>query len=175
MDWGEIKNHLRQGKGGNADPGLERPPHPAGGHPCQRRCASHRRQGLSGVRRNTPGNHDTRRVLIVLSLVAFRPFRPPKFPRSTKPAPPSLQLAAGTGQHRLFPAPGCVLPHPLQNRVPRSAGHLWRSAAPVSAPASVGAGRSPLGSSTPAGSRNPSLFATSKIVRYRFCGAWLFR
>ena len=119
MDWGEIKNHLRQGKGGNADPGLERPPHPAGGHPCQRRCASHRRQGLSGVRRNTPGNHDTRRVLIVLSLVAFRPFRPPKFPRSTKPAPPSLQLAAGTGQHRLFPAPGCVLPHPLQNRVPR--------------------------------------------------------
>ena len=119
MDWGEIKNHLRQGKGGNADPGLERPPHPAGGHPCQRRCASHRRQGLSGVRRNTPGNHDTRRVLIVLSLVAFRPFRPPKFPRSTKPAPPSLGLAGKTGQHRLFPAPGCVLPHPLQNRVPR--------------------------------------------------------
>ena len=119
MDWGEIKNHLRQGKGGNADPGLERPPHPAGGHPCQRRCASHRRQGLSGVRRNTPGNHDTRRVLIVLSLVAFRPFRPPKFPRSTKPAPPSLGLSGKTGQHRLFPAPGCVLPHPLQNRVPR--------------------------------------------------------
>ena len=33
----------------------------------------------------------------------------------------------------------------------------WRSAAPVSAPASVGAGRSPLGSSTRAGRRDKSV------------------
>ena len=49
----------------------------------------------------------------------FRPFRPAKFPRSTKPAPHLFLLAAGTGQHRLFPAPCCTSPHSLQNRVPR--------------------------------------------------------
>ena len=42
-----------------------------------------------------------------------------KFPPSTKPAPHLFLLAAGTGQHRLFPAPCCTSPHPLQNRVPR--------------------------------------------------------
>ncbi len=42
-----------------------------------------------------------------------------KFPRSTKPAPHLFLLAAGTGQHRPFPAPCCTSPHPLQNRVPR--------------------------------------------------------
>ena len=42
-----------------------------------------------------------------------------KFPRSTKPAPPSFRLAAEIGQHWLFPAPCCTFPHPLQNRVPR--------------------------------------------------------
>ena len=42
-----------------------------------------------------------------------------KFPPSTKPAPHLFLLAAGTGQHRLFPAPCCTFPHPLQNRVPR--------------------------------------------------------
>ena len=46
-------------------------------------------------------------------------FYPRYFSRSTKPAPPSLGLAAETGQHRLSPALCCVLPHPLQNRVPR--------------------------------------------------------
>ena len=39
--------------------------------------------------------------------------------RSTKPAPPSLRLAVGTGRHRPFPAPCALFPHPLQNRVPR--------------------------------------------------------
>ena len=53
---------------------------------------------------------------------------------STKPAPLFLELAAGTGQHRPFHVLRCAFPHPLQNRVPRGAGHLWRSAAPVSAP-----------------------------------------
>ena len=41
------------------------------------------------------------------------------FSHSTKPAPHLFLLAAGTGQHRLFPAPCCTSPHPLQNRVPR--------------------------------------------------------
>ena len=49
----------------------------------------------------------------------FHPFWPGNFTRSTKPAPPSFGLAAGTGQHRPSSAPLCVLPHPLQNRVPR--------------------------------------------------------
>ena len=34
----------------------------------------------------------------------------PKFSRSTKPAPHLFLLAAGTGQHRLFPASGCAPP-----------------------------------------------------------------
>ena len=38
-----------------------------------------------------------------------RRFWPAKKLRSTKPAPPSFGLAAGTGQHRSFPSPGCVL------------------------------------------------------------------
>ena len=38
---------------------------------------------------------------------------------STKPAPLFWDLFGRTGQHRSFPSPGCVLPHPLQNRVPR--------------------------------------------------------
>ena len=33
-----------------------------------------------------------------------------KFPHSTKPAPHLFLLAAGTGQHRLFPASGCAPP-----------------------------------------------------------------
>ncbi len=43
----------------------------------------------------------------------------PKFPRSTKPAPPFLGLAERIGQHRPSPAPGDLFLHPLQNRVPR--------------------------------------------------------
>ena len=81
----------------------------------------------------------------------------PKFPRSTKPAPLFCDLSRRTAQHRSFPAPWSVYSHPLQNRVPRGAGHLWRSAAPVSAAASVGAGRSPPGSSTRGGSRGQVL------------------
>ena len=42
-----------------------------------------------------------------------------KISHSTKPAPPPLGLAVGTGQYRPFPAPWYALPHPLQNRVPR--------------------------------------------------------
>ena len=86
----------------------------------------------------------------------FRLFWPGKFHHSTKQAPLFLELAAGTGQHRASPALWYFLPHPLQNRVPRGASHLWRSAAPVSAPTSVGAELSPLVNSTPAGSRDKS-------------------
>ena len=39
--------------------------------------------------------------------------------RSTKPAPLFWDLFGITGQFRPFPASWCVLPHPLQNRVPR--------------------------------------------------------
>ena len=53
---------------------------------------------------------------------------------STKPAPPFLNLSVRTAQPCSSPAPRRASSHPLQNRVPRSAGHLWRSAAPVSAP-----------------------------------------
>ena len=49
----------------------------------------------------------------------FRPFRPAKFPRSTKPAPHLFLLAAGIGQYSPSPAAWCFLPHPLQTRVPR--------------------------------------------------------
>ena len=49
----------------------------------------------------------------------FRLFWLGKFPPSIQPAPHLFLLAAGTGQHRLFPAPCCTSPHPLQNRVPR--------------------------------------------------------
>ena len=86
----------------------------------------------------------------------FRLFWPGKFHHSTKQAPLFLELAAGTGQYRASPALWYFLPHPLQNRVPRGASHLWRSAAPVSAPTSVGAELSPLVNSTPAGSRDKS-------------------
>ena len=81
---------------------------------------------------------------------------------STKPAPPFLNLSVRTAQPCSSPAPRRASSHPLQNRVPRGAGHLWRSAAPVSAPASVGAGLSPLGSSTPAGSRDQVLLPLPK-------------
>ena len=79
-------------------------------------------------------------------------------PGSTKPAPHLFLLVAGTGQHRLFPASWYALPHPLQNRVPRGAGRspVALCCEPVSAAASVGAGRSPLGSSTRGGSRDKS-------------------
>ena len=70
---------------------------------------------------------------------------------------PFCDLAGRNGQPRPFPVPWCAFPHPLQNRVPKGAGYLWRSAAPVSAAASVGAGLSPLGSSIPAGSRDQVL------------------
>ena len=53
---------------------------------------------------------------------------------STKPAPPFLNLSVRTAQPCSSPAPRRASSHPLQNRVPRGAGHLWRSAAPVSAP-----------------------------------------
>ena len=70
---------------------------------------------------------------------------------------PFCDLAGRTAQPCPSPALCTLFPHPLQNRVPKGAGHLWRSAAPVSAPASVSAGLSPLGSSTPAGSRDQVL------------------
>ena len=37
-----------------------------------------------------------------------------------------FRLAEENGQHRPFPSLACVLPHPLQNRVPRDAGRRWR-------------------------------------------------
>ena len=83
----------------------------------------------------------------------------PKFPRSTKPAPLFCDLSRRTAQHRSFPAPWSVYSHSLQNRVPRSAGHLWRSAAPVSAPASASAGRFPLGSGTRGSRRDQVLLS----------------
>ena len=150
--------------------------------------------------------------------------RSPKIARSTKPAPPSFWLAAGTGRHRPSPAPGGLFPHPLQNRVPRGerapvalccepteptgetksfcpcqksqvsllryltfslvCGRIWQRGAaagppavrvvgacspvgcvqaPVSAPASVGAERSPPGSSTRGGRRDKS-FCPSNAV-----------
>ena len=70
---------------------------------------------------------------------------------------PFCDLAGRTAQPCPSPALCALFPHPLQNRVPRGAGHLWRSAAPVSAPASVGAGRSPPGSSTQGSSRDQVL------------------
>ena len=60
----------------------------------------------------------------------FRLFWLGKFHHSTTRFRTCLRNRA----HRPFLAPWCALPHPLQNRVPRGAGHLWRSAAPVSAP-----------------------------------------
>ena len=59
----------------------------------------------------------------------FRLFWLGKFHHSTTRFRTCLRNRA----HRPFLAPWCALPHPLQNRVPRGAGHLWRSAAPVSA------------------------------------------
>ena len=41
------------------------------------------------------------------------------FRHSTRTAPPVLRLARGIGQHRSFPTPCALFPHPLQNRVPR--------------------------------------------------------
>ena len=49
----------------------------------------------------------------------FRLFWLGKFLHSTIPAPSSFRLTARTGQHRPFPAPWCIFPHLLQNRVPR--------------------------------------------------------
>ena len=78
---------------------------------------------------------------------------------STKPAPPFLNLSVRTAQPCSSPAPRRASSHPLQNRVPRSAGHLWRSAAPVSAPASASAGRFPLGSGTRGSRRDQVLLS----------------
>ena len=41
------------------------------------------------------------------------------FPRSTKPAPPFLNLSVRTAQPCSSPVAYCAPPHPLQNRVPR--------------------------------------------------------
>lgn len=76
--------------------------------------------------------------------------------------PPPFGLGAKPANTGTSPLPvGCSHIHPKtacrEVREPR-----WRSAAPVSAPASVGAGRSPLGSSTPAGSREQVLLPLPK-------------
>ena len=81
---------------------------------------------------------------------------------STKPAPPFLNLSVRTAQPCSSPAPPARFLTSTPKPRARSAGHLWRSAAPVSAPASVGAGLSPLGSSTPAGSRDQVLLPLPK-------------
>ena len=68
----------------------------------------------------------------ILLLRLFRDF-PPVFlfgskisAHSTKPAPPFLNLSVRTAQPCSSPAPRRASSHPLQNRVPRGAGRLWR-------------------------------------------------
>ena len=56
---------------------------------------------------------------IVKAFQGFSAFLVRKKLHSTKPAPPSLGLAAGSGRRRPSPALGGFFPHPLQNRVPR--------------------------------------------------------
>ena len=58
-------------------------------------------------------------VLLLRLSGGFGLLGPTKNLHSTKPAPASLGLAGGTGQHRPSTALWCAFPHPLQNRVPR--------------------------------------------------------
>ena len=41
-----------------------------------------------------------------------------------------FRLAEENGQHRPFPSLACVLPHPLQNRVPRGPAARWAASRP---------------------------------------------
>lgn len=89
--------------------------------------------------------------------------------------PPPFGLRAEPANTGTPPLPCRLFPHPPQNRLPRGAR------APVAlCRAGLGSrlGRCwafPTGEQHP--SRQPRLSpsATSKIIRYRFCGAWLFR
>ena len=162
------------------------------------------RQILNFIIRALSGAVNLSGYILWVSLISWM-FWAGFFPGSTKPAPFIFGLTEETGQHCPFPSLACVLPHPLQNRVPRVqvllplpksqvsllryltfslvCGRIWQRGAPagppavrvvgacspvgcvqapVSAPASVGAGRSPLGSSTPAGSRDQVLLPLPK-------------
>ena len=87
----------------------------------------------------------------------FRLFWPLKFPVAPNQHRPFCDLRQEASNTGPPPLPG-ALPHTHSKTACRGVSERqWRSAAPVSAPASVGAGRSPLGSSTPAGSRDQVL------------------
>ena len=98
-------------------------------------------------------------------------------PGSTKPAPLFCDFVRRTAQIRFSTALAAEFPHPLQNRVPRGErAPVALCREPVSAPASVGAGRSPPGSSTRAGSRDQVLLPLPKkpaktldFRRFSFC------
>ena len=79
---------------------------------------------------------------------------------------PFCDLAGRTAQPCPSPALCALFPHPLQNRVPRGErAPVALRREPVSAPAPVGAGRSPPGSSTRAGRRDQVLLPLPKIAR----------
>ena len=79
---------------------------------------------------------------------------------------PFCDLAGRTAQPCPSPALCALFPHPLQNRVPRGErAPVALCREPVSAPAPVGAGRSPPGSSTRAGRRDQVLLPLPKIAR----------
>ena len=89
--------------------------------------------------------------------------KPYKFPPRAKPAPPVFELTGAIGQHSPISSPFVMSPHPLQNRVPRGErASVALCCEPVSAAASVGAGRSPLGSSTRGGRRDKSFCPCQK-------------
>ena len=78
---------------------------------------------------------------------------------------PFCDLAGRTAQPCPSPALCALFPHPLQNRVPRGErAPVALRREPVSAPAPVGAGRSPPGSSTRAGRRDQVLLPLPKIA-----------
>ena len=90
----------------------------------------------------------------------------------------STTLSGTCGSNRSTPAlprsPLCV---PTSTPKPRSEGH-WPPVVLCRAGLGSRLGRCwalPTGEQHPSRQPRPSPFATSKIVRYRFCGAWLFR
>ena len=95
---------------------------------------------------------------------------------------PFCDLAGRTAQPCPSPALCALFPHPLQNRVPRGErAPVALRREPVSAPAPVGAGRSPPGSSTRAGRRDQVLLPLPQNRRKHWvfagflfsCVAWL--
>ena len=90
----------------------------------------------------------------------------------------STTLSGTCGRNRSTPAlprsPLCV---PTSTPKPRAEGR-WPPVALCRAGLGSRLGRCwalPTGEQHPSRQPRPSPFATSKIVRYRFCGAWLFR